>query len=95
MELAKMEYVSHPTMSRIMATLVREGLVHRTSDDEDRRSAKLGLTDEGRAAYERVYARRLQLIETLLGRLKPETVDDLLQTLEKLPQMHRPNSTEV
>jgi len=85
-----MEYVSHPTMSRIVATLVREGLVNRASDDKDKRSAKLGLTDEGRAAYERVYARRLQLIDTLLGRLKPETVDDLLQTLEKLPQMQRP-----
>lgn len=86
-ELAQMEHVSHPTMSRIMSGLIRQGLVVRTPDTKDRRTLRLALTEDGRAAYERVYARRLALIEALIGQLKPETIADLLNALEKLPHL--------
>ncbi len=89
-ELAQMEYVSHPTMSRIVAALIKQGLVTRQSHESDRRTQRLSLSEDGRAAYERVYARRLALIGVLLERLKPETVADLLQVLENLPALNRP-----
>ena len=84
-ELAQREFVSHPTMSRIVSTLIRQGLVTRGAVAGDRRTATLTLTDDGRAAYQRVYARRLALIAALLDRLKPETIADLLQAFDSLP----------
>jgi len=86
-ELAVMEYVSHPTMSRIVAALIKQGLVVRQADANDRRAARLSLSDDGTAAYRRVYDRRLKLIGALLSRLKPETVSDVLAALEDLPQL--------
>ena len=86
-ELATLEYVSHPTMSRIVAALTRQGLVVRRADTVDRRSTRLSLSDEGAAAYRRVYERRLKLLGAMLSRLKPETVADLLAVLEDLPQI--------
>ena len=89
-ELAQLEYVSHPTMSRIVSVLSRQGLVTRETDARDRRSQRLSLSEDGRAAYRRVYARRLALIGVLLDRLKPETVSDLAQALETLPLLAKP-----
>ena len=89
-ELAQMEYVSHPTMSRIVSALVKQGLVERQPHEHDRRALRLSLSEAGRAAYERVYARRLAVIGALLDRLKPETVADLLHALENLPVLNRP-----
>ncbi len=86
-ELATLEYVSHPTMSRIVSTLIKQGLVVRQADAGDRRSFRLSLSDDGAAAYRRVYDRRLKLIGALLSRLKPGTVADMLAALEDLPQL--------
>ena len=86
-ELAVLEYVSHPTMSRIVATLVKQGLVAREADAYDRRATRLSLSEDGAAAYRRVYDRRLKLIGALLSRLQPDTVADLLAALEDLPQL--------
>lgn len=88
-ELARMEYVSHPTMSRIATALLKLGLVERQADAADRRTQRLSLSAAGRAAYERVYGRRLVLIRALIDRLKPETVADLVQALETLPALNR------
>ena len=86
-ELAALEGVTHPTMSRLVTTLITQGLVARQADPADRRSTRLSLTDAGRAVYEQVYARRLKLIGTILDRLKPETVADLLAALSDLPAL--------
>ena len=82
-ELARLEYVSHPTMSRIVAALIDQGLVTRTAG-KDRRTVALQLTEAGRAAYQRVYAKRLAIISAMVGRLKPETVADLLAVMEEI-----------
>lgn len=86
-ELARLELVSHPTMSRIVAALIERGLVERRGDVRDKRSTRLSLTPAGREAYVSVYSRRLALIEALLSRLRRETVADLIQALEDLPQL--------
>lgn len=83
-ELARLESVAHPTMSRIVSGLITQGLVARSADSGDRRATRLNATPAGRAAYEQVYARRIALISAMLKRLKPETVADLLQAIEGL-----------
>jgi len=86
-ELARLEFVSHPTMSRIIGDLIRRKLVERRAAVRDRRSALLSLTSLGQEAYLAVYSRRLALIQAMLARLKPETIADLIQAAESLPQL--------
>ncbi len=83
-DLARLEGVSHPTMSRAIATLIKKGLVERHADVSDKRSSSLTLTASGRDSYFSIYSRRLALIEIVIKQLKPETVTDLLQTLENI-----------
>ncbi len=47
-ELADLERVSAPTMTRTVASLVASGWVDRTPDAQDRRQVNLTLTPEGR-----------------------------------------------
>nr|WP_303657433.1 MarR family transcriptional regulator [Asticcacaulis aquaticus] len=81
-ELAALEKVAHPTMSRLVNALIGLDMVARTPHPTDKRTVSLSLTAAGRAAYERVYARRLALMGALLARLKPETVADLIENLD-------------
>jgi DNA-binding MarR family transcriptional regulator len=82
-ELARLEQVSHPTMSRTVGGLADKGLVERTGDPTDRRSTRLALSEAGQAAYRAFYARRLEIIAGVLGQLKPETIQDLLAAIER------------
>jgi DNA-binding MarR family transcriptional regulator len=81
-ELARRERVSHPTMSRVVAALVRQGLVARIADERDRRSRFLALTGEGRAVYERISGRRIAVTAAILSLLKPESVADVIAAVE-------------
>src|SRR4051794_40079262 len=47
-ELAARERVQRPTATRVVARLAEEGLVARTPDPEDRRSALVAVTPRGR-----------------------------------------------
>lgn len=80
-ELARRERVSHPTMSRVVAALVRQGLVARVANPEDGRSRLLALTDDGRALYERISAARIAVTGAVLDLLRPETVEDIAAAL--------------
>ena len=80
--LARRESVSHVTMSRVVASLVKAGLVRREPNPADRRSRSLSLTPEGRATYERICARRTEIVASVLRLLKPGTAAELAAALE-------------
>ena len=48
-ELAAIEQVQPPTMTRIVASLAEAGMVTRVADANDRRSARVRVTPAGRA----------------------------------------------
>ncbi|ESQ91749.1 hypothetical protein ABAC460_05260 [Asticcacaulis sp. AC460] len=89
-ELAAFEMVSHPTMSRTVSALIKQGLIVSAKDSQDRRAVRLSLSEAGKVAYQQVYAKRLAIIGAVLKRLKPETVADLLDNFEQL--MGKPDS---
>jgi len=68
-ELAEVERVSPPSMTRTVNFLVEKGLVRRDDHPSDGRSKLLELTDEGRATLSRVARARddwmLHQLETL------------------------------
>ncbi len=54
-ELAVYAVVEQSTLSRAIDALTRDGLVRREVDADDNRATRLFLTQEGRAAYERLW----------------------------------------
>lgn len=77
--LAAHEQVQPPTMTTIVASLVAEGLVTRTSDPLDRRIAWLVVTPSGRRLLSR---RRRNMDAFLVGRLHALPSEDVA-TLER------------
>ena len=82
--LAQRENVSHPTISRIVAGLIKKGLVARDPDPNDKRSGLLRLTPAGLKLYREVAERRVRLFQMILSQLQPETVADILVVAERI-----------
>lgn len=66
-ELAEAERVTAATMSRLVTAMEAEGFVRRYPDVNDARAIRLEATPKGRRILERGRARRLDLLEQLLG----------------------------
>jgi DNA-binding MarR family transcriptional regulator len=69
-ELARAEQVRPPTMSRLVAGLVRAGLVEAERDPEDRRVQRIHATARGRALLLAGRARRVRRLARDLERLE-------------------------
>jgi DNA-binding MarR family transcriptional regulator len=70
-ELAAIEGVSAPTITRIVDRLVDAGLLTRDADPRDRRCAQVALTARGRGELRRIRTQRTALLQQRLARLSP------------------------
>lgn len=89
-ELANLEAVAPPTITRVVGALVEAGLVERRGDPGDARSALVAVTDAGRRAMRAVRAERTALLARRLQRLSPEQREQLpiaVDLLEVLTQV--------
>ncbi len=68
-ELAAHTWMSSPTMSSVVESLVRRGWVERNSDPRDGRAAVLRLTSAGRRELKRAERALETQLTTLLGKL--------------------------
>ena len=71
-ELAEIERVSAPSMTRTVAALVERGLVARTADPSDGRQVILSLSDEGKRVLREIRRRRDQWMTVRVKGLSPE-----------------------
>jgi DNA-binding MarR family transcriptional regulator len=71
-ELAAIEQVQPPTMTRIVASLTEAGMVTRVADDRDRRSARVRITPAGERALDRMRTRKNAFLLRRLGELSRE-----------------------
>ena len=78
-ELAKLERVKRPTVTRTLRCLEREGLVERTPDPADGRSALVAVNGAGRERLRRLRGRKNAF---LARRMRDLPVDDIV-TLER------------
>lgn len=86
-ELAHVEHVQPPTMTRVVARLEELGLAVREVDERDRRVARARLTEQGAAFLVASRSRRDAYLADRLGRLTPDeraTVEAALPLLERL-----------
>ena len=76
-ELAEIERVAKPSMTRTVAGLVERGLVLRQDDPLDRRSVILSLSAEGRRSIAAIRRKRDAWMASRVARLTPEEQDVL------------------
>lgn len=89
-ELAAIERVSAPSMSKTVAGLAEAGLVSRSEDPRDGRLVRLALTDEGGAVLARVRAERDAWMTARLEDLDVEDRVLLRRATDLLNQVVRP-----
>lgn len=86
-ELAEIERVAKPSMTRTVGALVDRGLVVRQDDPLDGRSVILSLTEEGRRAVRAIRRRRDAWMAARVARLTPEEQDVLARATEILARV--------
>lgn len=70
--LATMEGVTPPTMTRLVAGMVADGLVERMPDESDRRIVHVAASDRGRALLLAGRDRRVATLATMMAPLTPK-----------------------
>jgi DNA-binding MarR family transcriptional regulator len=86
-ELAEIERVKRPTMTRTLACLEREGLIERTPDPTDGRSSLVAANDAGRERLARSRRRKSAYLARRLHKLDPDEVETLARAAELLDRM--------
>lgn len=86
-ELARLERVKRPTMTRTLACLEREGLIERTPDPADGRSSLVAVNAAGRERLARLRRRKSAYLARRLRKLDPEEVETLARAAELLDRM--------
>jgi DNA-binding MarR family transcriptional regulator len=88
-ELADVERVQPPTMTKIVGKLEERGLVARTPHPTDRRQVILAATEQGRAVYAQFEQARNEWLALQLAELTPEERDTLDRAAQILRQVAR------
>jgi DNA-binding MarR family transcriptional regulator len=86
-ELASVEGIQRPTVTRIVARLAEAGLVERTADPEDGRGALVSITAEGSALLKRLRRAKTAYLVQHLGDLDPDDAAALERAVEVLERM--------
>jgi DNA-binding MarR family transcriptional regulator len=86
-ELADIERVQPPTMTKIVGKLEERGLVARTPHPTDRRQVILAATVQGRAVYAQFEKARNEWLAQLLAELAPDERDTLERAAQILQQV--------
>jgi len=88
-ELADIERVQPPTMTKIVGKLEERGLVARTPHPTDRRQVILAPTEAGRIVYAQFEQARNEWLAGQLARLSPSERDTLARAAGILQQVAR------
>ena len=86
-ELAEIERIKRPTATRLLRGLEEEGLVERTPDPKDGRSALISLTGEGRERLRRLRQRKNAYLARRMRDLDPGDVATLERAAEILERL--------
>jgi DNA-binding MarR family transcriptional regulator len=88
-ELAEVERVQPPTMTKLVAKLEERGLVQRTPHPTDRRQVILSATESGRAILAQFERARDEWLSRRLAELSPEEREVLRRAAEILHRIAR------
>lgn len=86
-ELAELERVASPTITKVTGILQERGLVEKVPDPTDRRFVRVDLTTEGHALVERSRARKTAWLTRQLQGLPPEELERLAGAADVLEHL--------
>jgi DNA-binding MarR family transcriptional regulator len=86
-ELAELERVSSPTITKVIGLLHEKGLVDRLTDPDDRRFVRVSLTAAGETLLERTRARKTAWLARQLQDLSPAERDQLVAATDVLERL--------
>jgi DNA-binding MarR family transcriptional regulator len=86
-EIAEIERVKRPTITRTLGCLEREGLIDRSPDPTDKRSALVSVNGAGRERLRRLRKRKNAYLARRMRDLSPEEVETLERAAEILERM--------
>jgi len=86
-ELARLERVKRPTVTRTLGCLEREGLVQRTPDPADGRSSLVAINGAGRERLRRLRGRKNAYLARRMRDLPSSEVEALERAAEILDRM--------
>jgi DNA-binding MarR family transcriptional regulator len=86
-EIAEIERVKRPTITRTLACLEREGLIDRATDPQDGRSSLISVNGAGRERLRRLRGRKNAYLAKRMRDLSDEEVEILERATEILERM--------
>jgi DNA-binding MarR family transcriptional regulator len=86
-ELAAIEQIQPPSMTRIVANLADAGMVTRVADANDRRSARVRVTPAGERALAQIRTRKNAFLLRRLGELGPDEQRHAVELVALLEQL--------
>ena len=86
-ELAELERVKRPTITRVVARLEEAGLVERTSDPDDGRTFGVSITREGSDLLRRIRTRKNAYLARRLDKLGPDDLGALERAVDVLERI--------
>jgi DNA-binding MarR family transcriptional regulator len=86
-ELARIERIQRPTVTRVLAALEQGGLITRQPDVADRRSARVELTPAGAALLRRGRSRKNAYLARRVRDLDPQDLEALEKAAELIEQL--------
>jgi DNA-binding MarR family transcriptional regulator len=89
-ELARVECIAPPTLTKIVTNLEAVGFVARSTDPDDRRSAVVEITREGRAELGRIRTERNAFLAERIARLPPADRARLADAIDLITRLAEP-----
>ncbi|MEM7339254.1 MAG: MarR family transcriptional regulator [Actinomycetota bacterium] len=86
-ELARLEQVTAPTITRVVTKLEERGLVSRTVDADDRRISYVTITETGHEQLQETRARRRRWLQARLDALAPADAATILAAVDALERL--------
>jgi DNA-binding MarR family transcriptional regulator len=88
-ELARIEQVKAPTMTKIIDSLERSGLIERRPDPRDGRAVRVAATRRGERLLQEERRRRVQRMAAAMANLTSRQRDVLLRAAPLLEELAR------
>jgi len=86
-ELSKIAQVTMPFMTEMVDGLVKEKILERVRDAEDRRVVKVKLSEQGKNIHKQFVKTRSREMESIFARLDSGDQADLLKSLQKMSEI--------
>lgn len=83
-KLGEKTLITKGTLTGVISRLEDKGLVQRVASETDGRSQIIGLTEAGKALFERTFPEHLLFIDRLFTDYAPEEIDALEAALKRL-----------